>query len=57
MLRRYDKVKPDAAKVKEYYGYIAKQWDRSFRPKQPGYEFVVYGDDADEDDEGGDCNG
>jgi hypothetical protein len=49
-LKRYDKTKPDPAKVKEYVGYICKQWDRRFRPKRPGDEFIVY-HEADEDDD------
>jgi hypothetical protein len=57
-LRRYDKTQPDPAKVKEYLGYICKQWDRRFRPKRPGEEFITYretDDDegADPDEEGG----
>jgi hypothetical protein len=53
-LKRYDKTKPDPAKVKEYCGYICKQWDRRFRPKRPGDEFVTYDetDDDDDDEEG-----
>jgi hypothetical protein len=53
-LRRYEKTKPDPAKVKEYIGYITKQWDGRFRPKRTGDEYVTY-DDADE--EGGDADG
>jgi hypothetical protein len=59
-LNRYEKTQPDPAKVKEYCGYIARQWDRRFRPRRPGDEFVVYGDDeADpyDDDDEGDGNG
>jgi hypothetical protein len=52
-LRRYEKVKPDPAKVKEYLGYIAKHWDSRFRPKHPGHEYVTYrGADADADEDG-----
>ena len=59
-LRRYEKVKPDPAKVKEYAGYISKQWDRRFKPKRYGEEYVTSddADDADDDDgDGGDTDG
>ena len=29
-LRRFEKTRPDPAKVKEYLGYITKQWDTRF---------------------------
>jgi hypothetical protein len=29
--------------VDEYVGYITKQWDRRFRPKRPGHEYVIDG--------------
>jgi hypothetical protein len=59
-LKRYDKSKPDPAKVKEYCGYICKQWDRRFRPKRPGDEYVIYhetDDDGVEQDEKGSAGG
>jgi hypothetical protein len=52
-LKRYEKLKPDPTKVKEYCGYITKQWDRRFRPKRPWDEFVTYSDDG---IEGGDAD-
>jgi hypothetical protein len=39
--------------VKEYLGYITKPWDRRFRPRRPGDEYVTCHDD-DADAEGGD---
>jgi hypothetical protein len=54
-LKRYERVKPDPAKVEEYFGYISKQWDRRFRRKLEN-DYVEYGDgDADED--GGGASG
>jgi hypothetical protein len=51
-LKRYDKTKPDPAKVAEYFGYITRQWDRRFRPKPPGHEYLTDGDDDGYDDGG-----
>jgi hypothetical protein len=53
-LKLYDKTKPDPAKVKDYLGYLCKQWDRHFRPKPPGSEYLVCRetDDDDPDEEG-----
>ena len=49
-LKHYEQVKPDPAKVDEYTGYIAKQWDRRFR-RRPGSEYVTY---AEVEEGGGD---
>jgi hypothetical protein len=51
-LDQYEKVKPNPAKVTEYFGYITKQWDRRFPPRPPGYEYLTYADD--DGSEGGD---
>src|SRR5215207_6448970 len=37
-LKRYEKTKPDPARVTEYLGYLTKQWDERFRPRPPGHE-------------------
>ena len=52
-LKRYDKTKPDPAKVKEYCGYISKHWDRRFSRKRH-HPYVTYNDEADDD---GDADG
>ena len=51
-LKRYDKTKPDAKKVDEYFGYIRTQWDRRFRQRHNGDEY-----DADDADGGADFDG
>ena len=50
-LKNYEHVKPDAAKVDEYTGYIAKQWDLRFR-RRPGSEYLTYAEVEDEEGDG-----
>jgi hypothetical protein len=47
-LRRFEKTRPDPAKVKEYLGYVAKQWDTRFG-RSRNHPYVTYGDDEDLD--------
>jgi hypothetical protein len=49
-LERYEKVRPDEKKVAEYTGYITRQWDRRFRERVPGSEYVRYADDEGDGD-------
>lgn len=41
-LKRYEKTTPDPARVKEYFGYITKQWDERFNHRSS--EYIDYGD-------------
>jgi hypothetical protein len=43
-LKRYEKTRPDPAKVDEYFGYITKYWDERFGHKRS--EYIDYGDTA-----------
>jgi hypothetical protein len=49
-LKRYEKLKPQKQKVKQYAGYICKYWDQCFGKGSAGDE----GDEVDEAGEGGD---
>jgi hypothetical protein len=40
-LKRFEKTRPDPAKVDQYFGYITKQWDERFGQKRS--EYLDYG--------------